>query len=139
MVVLQTILNFGAAKKNGSNNFGKMSAVEMSEEIKKRQKELRNVNWNMNYWDIVDDTNFELCLLLLNINEAKKEDNWGSLENKIRLSWKRAGSKGKKNDEIQNFELIGDLLQTCAQNGTAFFKQRVDTLKENLKKTISDK
>jgi CHAT domain/Lecithin:cholesterol acyltransferase len=139
MVVLQTIINFNSKKKNAANNFGKLSAAGMGEEIKKRQKELRNVSWNMNYWDIVDDTNFELCLLLLNIDEAKKEDNWGSLENKIRLSWKRAGSKGKKNDEIQNFELIGDLLQTCAQNGTAFFKQRIDTLKENLKKIITDK
>jgi hypothetical protein len=138
-VTLQTILHFASAKKNAPNHFDKMTVADMTEELKKRQRELKQAYCNMSYWDIVDDTNFEFCLLLLHPVNAKKDDKWRLLEDKVKGSWAKAGSKGKKNDEIQNFELLADMLQLCSNNGTAFLYERVVQLKDNLKKVINAK
>jgi len=86
-----------------------------------------------NYWDLSKTANAKLCLLIAGTSstrQAMKEDLFAT----YKKLWAKAGSKGKKNAEIEHLQILTDLLSIGRTKDAVALKRLINELKTDLKK-----
>ncbi|MFD2824305.1 CHAT domain-containing protein [Lacinutrix iliipiscaria] len=60
---------------------------------------------DLNYWDMVDYLNIELCLLLVS-RENNTDKKWENIIANFNRIWEKAGSEGKKMAELEHLQFL---------------------------------
>jgi CHAT domain-containing protein len=83
---------------------------------------------NMDYWLMIEGPNCKLCDLIINY-EDKKQNDWDDLATAYKTVWSQAGSKGDKQSEIENLQLLSDAVSL---SGNKVLEKRIGKLKDDL-------
>ncbi|MGB3344997.1 MAG: CHAT domain-containing protein [Aequorivita sp.] len=134
-VELACILKFnGIIKRNKYNFFGEDYDVLSNSAARKRLNDMKTElskkmdDDNLEYWDMVASFNLDLCLLL--VDEGKDiDEKWGEFSDSFKKIWRKAGSTGKKNAEMEHLHFLTYALNKTvsekkADQNISFFGKR---------------
>ncbi|MEO8960679.1 MAG: CHAT domain-containing protein [Ginsengibacter sp.] len=68
---------------------------------------------DLNYWDMVADTNINLCRLLLGESQTKDGKDWDNITAGFNKTWLKAGSEEKKIAILEHFQFLHYTLLTA--------------------------
>ena len=91
---------------------------------------------DMDYWNLVQAVNIELCRLVVDHSSSTDTKPWEDLLSSYRKVWAIAGSKGYKLSEIEHLELLIDGLSQSKKREAAKLRKRIEVLKDELMKMI---
>ncbi|MEO8569953.1 MAG: CHAT domain-containing protein [Ginsengibacter sp.] len=94
------------------------------------------IQGDMDYWNLVQAVNIELCRLIVDHLSSTDTKPWEDLLSSYRKVWAIAGSKGYKLSEIEHLELLIDGLSQSKKREAAKLRKRVEVLKDELMKMI---
>ncbi|RMA64832.1 lecithin:cholesterol acyltransferase [Ulvibacter antarcticus] len=94
----------------------------LDEEHEKLQKK-SNLE-NLDYWDMIDYLNIDLCLLLIS-EDDKTSKKWKNFIEEFKTVWQKAGSIAKKTAEIEHIEFLIHALKKAADTNTEFYDRRI--------------
>ena len=138
MLLIQCVYDFAISGTDKTVMLDAKAKKAMIENLQDNQKKLNPQYRNLDYWELVEDACIDFILLMLEKKKALDNENWKMLEKKYKRIWRKAGSKGKTKAEIENFEIVADALGISTDKHAAFLKNKINELKENLKKIIAD-
>jgi len=94
----------------------------------------------IDYWDMVASLNLDFCLLLINNNNQKTEDQkWESISEKFHEVWDKAGSEGKKNIELEHLKFLIYAMKTGVdEHADSFIAYKDKATSEDLALHIKD-
>jgi hypothetical protein len=139
MLVFNSILFLIENTAAKQMKYGELSKAQVLKDIADKKKAMALPYRNMDYWVLIDEASYDLSLLFLEKTEAQKNENWMRVEDKYRRIWKSAGSLGKKNAELENFEIIADMLTLSTDKTAMLYKEKIDGMREQLAKEVVKK
>lgn len=139
MLVFSSILFLIENTAAKQMKYGELSKAQILKDIADKKKAMALPYRNMDYWVLIDEASYDLSLLFLDKTEAQKNENWMRVEDKYRRIWKSAGSLGKKNAELENFEIIADMLALSTDKTAMLYKEKIDGMREQLAKEVVKK
>lgn len=124
-VELACILKFNGIIKKDKYKFQNQeyqvpSTKKISEKLMEMKKLLstKMQDDNLEYWDMVASFNLDLCLIL--VSEGKDIDKkWQEFSESFKNIWKKAGSAGKKNAELEHLHFLTYALNKTVSEKTA--------------------
>jgi tetratricopeptide (TPR) repeat protein len=112
--------------------YGTKKREEMIELVDFLKAQLEPQYTNMDYWGLINDTSFELSLLLLDAKRAQEGAHWNKIAKQFQRLWKSSGSRGKKMAEIESLEILSDVLNLSEKSPAQHLKRHIDELREKL-------
>ncbi len=109
------------------------SAAKVAEKLKEALE--KDVPAMQNYWEMGRKANIRLCMLVSDAID-KDPQNCDAVLDDYRVTWNRAGSRGKKFSEIEHIELLIDALSTSRKRNAVKLRKLLEGLKDDLLKLI---
>ncbi len=88
------------------------AASAVSKKLELDNSLLNGADRDMQYWEMVDKANTELCKLFIQPPAAKDKKAWDAVQKAYADAWKQLGARGKKKAIIENLTMLEDILKS---------------------------
>ncbi len=82
--------------------------AKAQQDLKKEKEEWESKKdeAKMEYWTMLSGLNIDMCLLMVNHQNQKEDEEWMKLENDFKKIWALAGSEGNKLAELEHLQIL---------------------------------